>query len=133
MADAADSKSADRKVVKVRLLSPAPSLIVTDNLPTTSQAIYQSDTGGCIRSGLNLTCNLGSIPTGTTKRFNILELVRGNRGQISNAASVAGSTTDLCPDSRSSRHRTQITNRAAIQLLRDMCAHLNDSGNVGVT
>ena len=25
MADAADSKSADRKVVKVRLLSPAPS------------------------------------------------------------------------------------------------------------
>jgi hypothetical protein len=31
MADAADSKSADRKVVKVRLLSPAPTL--PDNLP----------------------------------------------------------------------------------------------------
>ena len=28
MADAADSKSADRKVVKVRLLSPAPLILI---------------------------------------------------------------------------------------------------------
>ena len=32
MADAADSKSADRKVVKVRLLSPAPSVRILFNL-----------------------------------------------------------------------------------------------------
>ena len=64
------------------------------NLPTTMQAIYQSDTGGCTKSGLSLTCNLGNMPVGTGKSFIMRELVKGTRGAVSNTASVISSTTD---------------------------------------
>lgn len=74
--------------------SDALAVIVTDNLPITMQAIYQSDTGGCTKSGLTLTCNLGSMPVGTSKSFIIRELVKGSRGLVSNTASVISSTTD---------------------------------------
>ena len=75
--------------------SDALAVIVTDNLPVTMQAIYQSDTGGCTKSGLTLTCNLGNMPVGTNKSFNIRELVKGSKGQVTNIASVASSTTEL--------------------------------------
>jgi uncharacterized repeat protein (TIGR01451 family) len=75
--------------------SDALAVIVTDNLPTTMQAIYQSDTGGCTKSGLTLTCNLGNMPVGTNKSFIVRELVKGSKGQVTNTASVASSTTEL--------------------------------------
>jgi uncharacterized repeat protein (TIGR01451 family) len=74
--------------------SDALAVIVTDNLPTTMQASYQSDTGGCTKSGLTLTCNLGNMPVGTSKSFIMRELVKGTRGVVSNTASVISSTTD---------------------------------------
>ncbi|HZC24936.1 MAG TPA: DUF11 domain-containing protein, partial [Candidatus Binatia bacterium] len=74
--------------------SDALAVVVTDNLPTTMQAIYQSDTGGCTKSGLILTCNLGTMPVGTSKSFNIRELVKGTKGLVSNTASVTASTND---------------------------------------
>jgi uncharacterized repeat protein (TIGR01451 family) len=76
--------------------SDALAVIVTDTLPADKQAHYQSDTGGCTLTVATnvLTCNLGTMPTGTNKSFNIYELINGNQGSISNTASVAGSTTD---------------------------------------
>lgn len=82
--------------VKVTNNGPSDSLavVVTDNLPDFKQATYQSDTGGCTLSSTTLTCNLGNMPLGTSKSFNIYELVNGNQGAVSNTASVASSTTD---------------------------------------
>jgi len=77
--------------------SDALAVLVTDNLPALKQATYKSDTGGCSRNATPptvLTCSLGTVPTGTSKSFNIYELINGNQGLVSNTASVAGSTPD---------------------------------------
>lgn len=58
------------------------------------QAIYKNDTGGCTKSGLILTCNMGTIPVGTSKSFIMHELVKGSKGLVSNTASVNSSTLD---------------------------------------
>lgn len=84
--------------------SDSQAVIVTDSLPSIKQAHYKSDTGGCtLTLATNvLTCNLGTMPTGTTKSFHIYELIVGNKGSISNTASVASSTTDPTPGNNSS-------------------------------
>src|SRR5690242_10844432 len=82
------------KSSKVRKSIVLNSRFVTDNIPTTMQAIYQTDTGGCAKSGLILTCNLGNMPVGRTKSFLIRELVKGSRGPVTDTASVISSTTD---------------------------------------
>ena len=74
--------------------SDALAVVVTDTLPTVAQAIYQSDTGGCTKAGGVLTCNMGNMPVGTSKSFNVYMIVKGNRGTITNNVSVASSTTD---------------------------------------
>jgi uncharacterized repeat protein (TIGR01451 family) len=77
--------------------SNALAVIVTDNVPDIQQALYQSDTGGCVATASPptvLTCNLGSMPVGTSKSFNIYELIHGSQGNVSNTASVTSSTTD---------------------------------------
>jgi uncharacterized repeat protein (TIGR01451 family) len=82
--------------VKVTNNGPSDSLavIVTDNLPTTAQTLYLSDSGGCTKSGLVLTCNMGDMSIGTSKSFDIRMKVKGNRGTITNNVSVASSTVD---------------------------------------
>jgi uncharacterized repeat protein (TIGR01451 family) len=104
--DLAIAKTSDQSVYKpssiitytVAVTNNGPSdslaVVVTDNLPTTMQALYQSDTGGCTKSGLTLTCNLGNMPVGTSKSFLIRELVKGSRGLVSNTATVTSATTD---------------------------------------
>ena len=42
------------------------------------------------------------MPVGTSKSFNIYELVNGSRGQVSNTASVASSTADPAGGNNSS-------------------------------
>ena len=77
--------------------SDALAVIVTDNLPAFTQAIYQSNTGGCVGNALTptvLTCNLGNLPVGTSKSFNIAERINGSRGAVSNNVTVTSSTTD---------------------------------------
>lgn len=74
--------------------SDALSVVVTDNLPDVKQAIYNFDTAGCTKAGLVLTCNLGMIPAGTSKSFNLYVTVKGSKGQITNVASVSSATTD---------------------------------------
>jgi len=74
--------------------SDSLAVVVTDNLPTNAQVLYQSDTGGCTKSGLVLTCALGNLTVGQSRSFNIYVLVKGNRGAISNTATVAAQTID---------------------------------------
>ena len=62
MADAADSKSADRKVVKVRLLSPAPS-----NVPI-RQTVSFSERPTTRERMLSATCD---APV-DTKSYNVV-------------------------------------------------------------
>jgi uncharacterized repeat protein (TIGR01451 family) len=90
--------------VSVTNNGPSDSLavVVTDNLPTVFQALYLNDTGGCTKSALTLTCNLGNMPVGTNKSFIVHMTVKGNRGTISNTASVASSTTDPTPGNNTS-------------------------------
>jgi uncharacterized repeat protein (TIGR01451 family) len=88
--------------------SDALAVIVTDNLPTTMQSIYQADTGGCTKSGLTLTCNLGPMPVGTSKSFIMRELVKGSKGLVSNTASVNSSTVDPNASNNSSTRTVTI-------------------------
>ena len=82
--------------------SNALAVVATDNLPTTKQAIYLSDTGGCTKSGLTLTCVLGDMAVGATRAFNINMTVKGSKGSVSNTANVASPTTDPTPANNSS-------------------------------
>jgi len=75
--------------------SKALNVVVTDNLPALNQAIYQSDTGGCVLSTPStLTCNVGDLAVGQSKTFFVYVLIRGSRGAVSNTVSVASATTD---------------------------------------
>jgi uncharacterized repeat protein (TIGR01451 family) len=77
----------------------AVGVVVTDTLPDLKQAIYRMDTGGCTLTGFTLSCALGNIPadpdpTRRTRSFNVYMTVKGNKGSITNIASVASSTFD---------------------------------------
>ena len=72
----------------------AQNVVVTDNLPPVKQAIYLLDTAGCTKAGLVLTCNLGTINGGSSTTFSVYVRIKGNKGLVSNTASVASSTFD---------------------------------------
>jgi uncharacterized repeat protein (TIGR01451 family) len=77
--------------------SDALAVVVTDSLPTLKQASYKSDTGGCTKNATpptTLSCNMGTIAAGTSKSFNIYELINGSQGSVSNTATVSSATTD---------------------------------------
>ena len=96
-ADLAIVKTSDKLTYKpsstvtynIRVTNNGPSdalaVVVTDNLPTVMQAIYLSDTGGCVKNASNptvLTCNLGNMPVGTTRTLTIYERINGSRGEV---------------------------------------------------
>ena len=78
--------------------SVARAVVVTDNLPDVHQALYQSDTAGCLRNSATdptlLRCELGDLRVGESRTFFVVLLVRGNKGLVSNTASVSSATTD---------------------------------------
>jgi uncharacterized repeat protein (TIGR01451 family) len=85
--------------------SDARQVVVTDYLPDLKQAIYQSDNGGCAKDATTptrLTCDMGYIPAGEFRRFQVYVLVHGSRGQVSNTATVASSDSDPVPGNNSS-------------------------------
>lgn len=98
--DASSYKPSSQITYTVTVVNNGPSdaltVVVTDTLPSASirQAVYLSDTGGCTKSGDVLTCNLGDMPVGTSKSFNIDITVKGARGQVDNTASVNSATVD---------------------------------------
>jgi uncharacterized repeat protein (TIGR01451 family) len=75
-------------------LSNAREVKVIDTLPAVRQAQYLSDTGGCVRNGTQLECNLGSLAVGATTEFFIKMTVRGSRGDVVNVANVSSATAD---------------------------------------
>src|SRR5438552_1160266 len=96
--DAANYKPSSVITYTVAVANNGPSdarqVVVTDHLPTTRQTTYGSDTGGCTLSGDTLTCDLGDLPAGTGKRFDISITVQGARGDVTNRASVGSATVD---------------------------------------
>jgi uncharacterized repeat protein (TIGR01451 family) len=122
-ADLAIVKTADKAVYKPSSLvtytvkvtnngsSDARQVVVTDNLPNLRQAIYQSDTGGCVKNATTptkLTCDMGYIPAGEFRSFQVYVLVRGSRGQVSNNVTVQSSDTDPAPGNNSSTRTVTI-------------------------
>jgi uncharacterized repeat protein (TIGR01451 family) len=110
-ADLAITKASDATVYKpssvvtysVNVVNNGPSkalhVVVTDNLPDLKQAIYQSDTGGCVLSTpTTLMCNLGDMAVGESRTFFIYVLIHGNKGLVSNTASVASASSPPTPD-----------------------------------
>ena len=112
-ADLAVVKTSDKLIYKpsstiiytITVTNNGPSdslaVVVTDNLPVLTQAIYKLDTGGCTKNASTptvLTCTMGNMPVGTSKSFSIYERVNGSRGNITNTASVASTSTPPTPD-----------------------------------
>ena len=74
--------------------SDAQGVMVRDNLPDVKQAEYVFDTADCTKSGLTLTCNLGTIPAGSSASFHVYVRIKGSRGEVSNTVSVTSATAD---------------------------------------
>jgi uncharacterized repeat protein (TIGR01451 family) len=75
--------------------STARDIVVVDTLPPAKSATYVSDSGGCLRSGVTLTCDFGTLANGESKSVNVYMLPKGSKGTITNTATVSSSTTDL--------------------------------------
>ena len=74
--------------------SDAQTVVVTDNLPDTEQAVYRTDTGACMKAGLRLICPMAAIAAGVSKSFNVYVTVTGSKGQVVNTASATSATSD---------------------------------------
>jgi uncharacterized repeat protein (TIGR01451 family) len=74
--------------------SDALGVSVTDDLPTTKQANYVFDSGGCTKSGLTLTCPHGTLAAGASYSFNVYVTIKGSKGAVFNTASVSSATAD---------------------------------------
>lgn len=85
--------------------SDAQSVVVTQVLPDPKVATYDSNSGGCPPpSGTTFTCPLGKIAAGGSKSFQLNILIRGNKGTISQTATVTSATTDpVLADNSSTR------------------------------
>jgi uncharacterized repeat protein (TIGR01451 family) len=84
---------------RVRVTNDGPSdaqnVVLTDDLPEIRQAIYVSDTGGCVFSApKTLTCNLGTLQAGQSVEFFIYVMIRGSQGEVVNTVSVTSTTFD---------------------------------------
>jgi uncharacterized repeat protein (TIGR01451 family) len=105
--DATNYKPSSQVTYQITVANAGPSkalnVVLTDNLPDTKQAIYQSDTGGCVLSAPKiLTCNLGDLDVGQSKTFFVYVVIKGSKGDVSNTASVTSSTPDAAMGNNSS-------------------------------
>lgn len=93
--------------------SKALNVVVTDNLPDVKQAIYQSNTAGCVLSTpTTLQCNVGDLNVGQSKVFFIYVTVKGAQGQVSNTAIVTSSTPDSIAANNTSTRVVTIKGKA---------------------
>jgi len=83
-------------------LSDARNVQVTQVLPDTKTAIYDSNDAGCpAPAGGTFTCGLGAIRAGETKTVQLNLLIRGNKRTITQTATVSSTTTDPWTDNNS--------------------------------
>jgi uncharacterized repeat protein (TIGR01451 family) len=82
----------------------ATGVVVTDKLPDPKQAVYVSDTAGCVKNNTTLTlnCNLGTIPATQSRTFTITVKIKALKGTVTNTASVAAATSDPVPGNNTS-------------------------------
>jgi uncharacterized repeat protein (TIGR01451 family) len=89
--------------------SKALNVVITDNLPDLKQAIYNSDTGGCVKSAPRiLVCNLGDMAVGQSKTFFVYVTIKGSKGSVSNTATVSSATSDPVSTNNSSTRTVTI-------------------------
>ena len=89
----------------------ATSVVVTDNLPDSSDIDYVSATstaGNCQKSGNTVTCNIGTLANSATATVTIVVKAKKN-GTLSNTATV-GSPEDNTPANNSATATTTVTN-----------------------
>jgi uncharacterized repeat protein (TIGR01451 family) len=89
--------------------SDAQAVVVTDDLQSPKQALYQTDTGGCtLIAGKTLNCALGTMAVGSSRSFQVYMVVKGSRGDIDNTAVVTSTTTDPAPANNSATRTVTI-------------------------
>jgi uncharacterized repeat protein (TIGR01451 family) len=89
--------------------SKALNVVITDNLPDLKQAIYNSDTGGCVKSAPRiLVCNLGDMAVAQSKTFFVYVTIKGSKGTVSNTATVSSATPDPVSGNNSSTRTVTI-------------------------
>ncbi len=84
-------------VITVNNLGPsdAQGVVVTQQLPGSKTGYYVSNDAGCPPpSGTLFTCSLGTMQAGGSRTFRLKFFVRGNKGTISQTASVTSTTSD---------------------------------------
>ena len=89
-------------------LADAQNVIVTDDLDPNMN--YVSDTGNCTQNGQKLTCNLGSIVSGSNKSFTVtVKMPTDSLNDVTNSVSVATSTAQENSNNTSDTATTHIT------------------------
>ena len=71
----------------------ATIVVVTDNLPASSDVDFVSATSTCQKAGNTVSCDLGTVTNGATKTATIVVKAK-KHGTLSNTASVAASLAD---------------------------------------
>lgn len=75
--------------------SDAQAVTTTQVLPDPKMAQYVSNDAGCAApAGTTFTCALGTIPAGGSRSYQLNILIRGNKGTISQTATVTSTTVD---------------------------------------
>jgi uncharacterized repeat protein (TIGR01451 family) len=91
----------------------ATNVVVTDNLPNTSDVDYVSATpsaGTCTKAGNVVTCELGAVANGATPTVSIVVKAK-KAGTLSNTATVA-SPDDNTPANNSATAATTVSKKA---------------------
>jgi uncharacterized repeat protein (TIGR01451 family) len=85
------------------------STVVTDTLP--AGVTYVSDDAGCDDGALpQLSCDLGTVPSGADGQIEIVVTVDGaTRGEIENSASISGTNDDHDPSDNEDSATTDVT------------------------
>ena len=98
--------------------SDAQNGVVTDTLPGGVTFVSATPSvGSCSRSGVTLTCTLGTVAAGATPSISVL--VRpdaGSEGTITNSATVSSSTSDPDSGDRSPSADTTVEPRADVSI-----------------
>ena len=97
--DAAVYKPSTQVKYQITVVNNGPSkaldVVITDNLPDLKAAIYNSDTGGCVKSAPRiLHCDLGDFAVGQSKTFFVYVTIKGSKGNVSNTATLTSDTSD---------------------------------------
>jgi uncharacterized repeat protein (TIGR01451 family) len=90
--------------------SPATGVTMTDTLPS-SNITYQSATssqGSCSQNGVTVTCNLGSLASGSTATVTIKVTPTKQGGWITNSASARANEPDPNSANNSASANTQV-------------------------